>query len=112
MTRYTVVILGSAAGLLHAGDGPAILHDKTAVFWDTLKGTSCTIPEFGDKNHRKQKLADHNPTLVTKAISFAVRKPACGTESDVRNNRIVCQLLRSLGVFVDDIKRPIHSQLN
>jgi hypothetical protein len=82
------------------------------VLRDTLKGTSCTIQEFGDKNHGNQKLADHNPTFVSKAIAFAVRKPACGTDSDVTNNRIVvCQLLRSLGVFVNDIKRPIHCQL-
>jgi hypothetical protein len=109
-----VVVFGSAAGLQHTGDGPAdsgFLRDKTAVFRDTLRGTVCTIPGSGDKNHGNQKLAVHYPTLVTKAISFAVRKPAC-EDSDVTNNWIVCQLLRCLGVFADGIKRPIHFQLN
>lgn len=78
---------------------------KTYVLRGHVKGDTCIIPEFDDKNHGNRKLADHNLTFDTNSIAFAVRKPTCGTDSDVTNNRVVvmCKLLRRLGVGVDDI---------
>jgi len=43
-----------------------------------IKGTFCSILEFGDKYHGYHKLADRIPLFETNSIAFAVRKATCG----------------------------------
>ena len=81
------MVVGSVAGLRHTGVGTAVsglLHDQNGCAQgDVFEGTFCSVPEYGDKYHGYQKLADRSTALESNSIAFAVTKPICGTDSDV-----------------------------